>query len=53
MSTGDSEKLCEKNNVMCERKTMNVLLGLQSGSGTLGIQAVALVDAPEGGTCHP
>jgi hypothetical protein len=31
----------------------NVLLGLQSGSGTLGIQAVALVDAPEGGTCHP
>ena len=23
MSTGDSAKLCEKNNVMCERKTMH------------------------------
>lgn len=31
----------------------NVLVGLQMGSGALGVQAIALVDAPEGGTCHP
>jgi hypothetical protein len=31
----------------------NVLLGLASGSGEFVIQAVSLVDAPEGGTCHP
>ena len=31
----------------------NVLLGLQNGAGDLGVQVVSLVDAPEGGTCHP
>lgn len=31
----------------------NVLLGLQSGPGALGMKVVSLVDAPEGGTCHP
>jgi hypothetical protein len=31
----------------------NVLLGLEKGSGDFVVQAVALVDAPEGGTCHP
>jgi hypothetical protein len=31
----------------------NVLVGLASGSGEFGIQAISLVDAPEGGTCHP
>lgn len=31
----------------------NVLLGLTSATGDFGIQAVSLVDAPEGGTCHP
>lgn len=31
-----------------------VLLGLQSGGGAgFGTQVVSLVDAPEGGTCHP
>eukprot|EP01048_Picozoa_sp_COSAG05_P000124 COSAG05_NODE_3_length_51333_cov_129.132080_24_plen_626_part_00 len=31
-----------------------VLLGLQSGGGAdFGMQVVSLVDAPEGGTCHP
>ena len=28
----------------------NVLVGLQSATGTFGVQAVPLVDAPEGGT---
>ena len=31
----------------------NVLVGLQSSTGAYGIQVVPLVDAPEGGTCHP
>jgi hypothetical protein len=35
----------------------NVLLGVQSGGGgdggAFGVRATALVDAPEGGTCHP
>jgi hypothetical protein len=31
----------------------NVMLGLQSVTGSYGIQVVPLVDAPEGGTCHP
>jgi hypothetical protein len=31
----------------------NVLLGLQNGAGALGVKVVSLVDAPEGGTCHP
>lgn len=31
----------------------NVLLGLQNGAGALGIHVASLVDAPEGGTCHP
>lgn len=31
----------------------NVLLGLQNGAGDLGVKVVSLVDAPEGGTCHP
>lgn len=31
----------------------NVLVGLASASGAFGIQAISLVDAPEGGTCHP
>lgn len=31
----------------------NVLIGMQAGSGELGVQVVSLVDAPEGGTCHP
>ena len=30
----------------------NVLAGLAGGGG-FGIQAIPLVDAPEGGTCHP
>ena len=31
-----------------------VLLGLQLGGGAdFGMQVVSLVDAPEGGTCHP
>ena len=31
----------------------NVLIGLQRGSGATKVRAVPLVDAPEGGTCHP
>ena len=31
----------------------NVLVGLQSATGAYGVQVVPLVDAPEGGTCHP
>ena len=31
----------------------NMLIGLQSSSGAMGVKAVPLVDAPEGGTCHP
>ena len=31
----------------------NVLLGLQTATGTTTIRGVGLVDAPEGGTCHP
>ena len=31
----------------------NVLVGLKSATGAFGIQAISLVDAPEGGTCHP
>ena len=31
----------------------NMLIGLQSGSGDTTIRAIALQDAPEGGTCHP
>ena len=31
----------------------NVLVGLQGAAGAYGIQVVSLVDAPEGGTCHP
>ena len=31
----------------------NMLVGLQAGGGAYGVQAVPLVDAPEGGTCHP
>ena len=30
-----------------------MLLGLQSSSGGFGVQAVSLVDAPEGGVCAP
>lgn len=30
-----------------------MLIGLQSGSGDTAIRAIALQDAPEGGTCHP
>ena len=30
-----------------------VLVGLQGAAGPYEIQAVPLVDAPEGGTCHP
>ena len=30
-----------------------VLLGLQQGGAGYGMQVVSLVDAPEGGTCHP
>lgn len=30
-----------------------VLLGLQAGGVGFGTQVVSLVDAPEGGTCHP
>ncbi len=31
----------------------NVLAGLAGGTGAFGVQAIPLVDAPEGGTCHP
>ena len=31
----------------------NMLLGLQGGAGVYAVQAVPLMDAPEGGTCHP
>ena len=34
----------------------NVVVGLQSAGGAgagMGVKAIALVDAPEGGTCHP
>ena len=31
----------------------NVLAGLAGGNGAFGVQAIPLVDAPEGGTCHP
>jgi hypothetical protein len=30
-----------------------MMLGLQTGSGAFGVQAVSLVDAPEGGVCAP
>ena len=31
----------------------NVLVGLVGANGAFGVQAIPLVDAPEGGTCHP
>ena len=31
----------------------NMLVGLQKGGGAFKAQTVPLVDAPEGGTCHP